>query len=82
MQKLADLPSLANIQEQSLKGIKTSRNETSSAVLKMGASADLGITISQNFISSDTVTINATIVPRVQESGKIWTVGSMERPNR
>jgi len=69
LQKLDDLPSITDIPEQLLTGIKTSRNGSSSAVLKLGASADLGITNSQNFSSSDFVTVSATIDPQDQDAG-------------
>jgi hypothetical protein len=69
LQKLADIPLMVDIREQLLTGIKTSRNDSSSAVLKLGASADLGLTTSQSFASSDSITVNATIAPQNQDVG-------------
>ena len=69
LQKLADIPLMVDIPEQLLTGIKTSRNDNSSAVLKFGASADLGLSSSHSFASSDSITVNATIAPQNQDVG-------------
>jgi hypothetical protein len=69
LQKIAELTSIKHVQEQLLTGITTSQNSTSSAVFTLGASANLGLTQSQFFNSSDAININATVIPQGADRG-------------
>lgn len=70
LQKIDDLPSTYALQEQQLQGMTTRENVGSGAIFKIGASSDSGLTSKQNFSSTDSVYIGATIIPRVEDQGR------------
>ena len=70
LQKIEELSPVSPTQEQQLTGITTSENGSSRAILKIGASSDFGLTSSHNFVSTDSVRINAAITPQSEDEGR------------
>ncbi len=70
LQKIDELSSTPPVHEQQLMGITTSENVGSSAILKIGASSDSGLTSKQNLASTDSVYVGATIIPRIEDQGR------------
>lgn len=70
LQKIEELPAVSPLPVQQLAGITSSGNAGSSAILKIGASSDLGLTSKQNFVSTDSIKISAAIIPQSKDEGQ------------